>query len=503
MQPTWVKVFAAKVLTMPNTLTTLPTTLGSTQELESLALCRVDEAHLRPPIEVGFDTDVLSVVRLFQAHKTTSVLVRDSRSAPPRLGIFTNTGLQRAILEGPALDGLAVGTLSSFPVIAVQASDQLGDAMAEMLRHRVHRVVVQDGDAVVGILEALDLFSFLSNQSHQITVEMEQALDLAGLSHASRRITRMMGWLYRSGSRIELIARLVQQLNARLFERAWQLIASPDVVANSCLFVMGSEGRGEQLLKTDQDNGLILRDGYTPPDDLAAVCQRFSDALADFGYPPCPGQIMLSNPPWRRSASDWGYTTRQWVMMPDGHSLMNLAIFMDAHAVCGDATLLSGVKQGIRAGLMDNDVMLSRFAAAIDAFGNESSWWSRWLSRADTDVALNLKKEGVFPLVHGVRSLAMAHHVADTGTVARLAALVQLGQLTPELGNDLKDSLHVFMGLKLRAGLAELDEGRAVSGTVNSAALGTLDRDLLQDAIAVVKRFRAVLRRRFHLDTMG
>ena len=116
---------------------------------------------------------------------------------------------------------------------------------------------------------------------------------------------------------------------------------------------------------------------------------------------------------------------------------------------------------------------------------------------------LEPEKEGVFPLVHGVRSLAMAHHVAQTSTVARIEALVTLQQLTPDLGNDLKDSLHVFMGLKLRAGLAELDRGLAVSGTVNSAALGTLDRDLLQDAIGVVKRFRAELRRRFHLDAMG
>jgi CBS domain-containing protein len=488
---------------MPGTHIASTAPLSPAHELESLTLCRVDEAHLRPAVEVTFGTDVLAVVRLFQAHKTTSVLVRDTSTEPHRLGIFTTTGLQRAILDGQALDQLAVGGLSSFPVIAVQAADQLGDAMAEMLRHRVHRVVVRDGEAVVGILEALDLFSFLSNQSHLITVEIEQAPDLAGLSQASSRITRMMGLLYRSGSRIELIARLVQQLNARLFERAWQLIAPPDLVANSCLFVMGSEGRGEQLLKTDQDNGLILRDGYVPSADLEAICQRFSDALADFSYPPCPGNIMLSNPQWRRTASDWGQTTRQWVMLPDGQSLMNLAIFMDAHAVCGDANLLGDLKRGISDRMMDNDVMLSRFAAAIDAFGSESGWWSRLLGRAESDVALNLKKEGVFPLVHGVRTLALAHQVAQIGTVARIAALVKLEQLEPEMGNDLKDSLHVFMAMKLRAGLLELDQGLSVSGTVNTATLGTLDRDLLQDAIGVVKRFRADLRRRFHLDAMG
>jgi CBS domain-containing protein len=235
---------------------------------------------------------------------------------------------------------MAVGELSNFSLVEVNPADQLGDAMAVMLRHRVHRVVVVEAGQVLGILEALDLFSFLSNQSHLITVQIEEAKTLAGLSQAAAQITRMMALLYRGGSRINLIAKLVQQLNARLFERAWCLIAPADLVANSCLFVMGSEGRGEQLLKTDQDNGLILRDDYTPPADLDVVCQRFSSALQDFGYPECPGLIMVSNPQWRMAANEFGQTTRQWLMLPDADSLMNLAIFMDAHAVCGDSHLL-------------------------------------------------------------------------------------------------------------------------------------------------------------------
>ena len=264
-------------------------------ELQSLTMARVDEAFLRPAHFVDATTDILSVVKVFQAHRTSNVLVRDDRSQPPRLGIFTATALQRAILDGRPLDQLAVGELSTFSLIRVQPSDQLGDAMAMMLQRRVHRVVVADGDRILGVLEALDLFSFLANQSHMITVLIEEAKDLAGLSQAAARITRMIALLHRGGSRVNLIARLVQQLNARLFERAWRLIAPADLVANSCLFVMGSEGRGEQLLKTDQDNGLVLRDGYEPPVDLQAICKRFSTTLGDFGYPECPGRVMVNN----------------------------------------------------------------------------------------------------------------------------------------------------------------------------------------------------------------
>ncbi len=471
-------------------------------ELQSLTLSRVDEAFLRPAHFVDASTDILSVVKLFQMHRTSSVLVRDAQSIPSRLGIFTATALQRAILDGRPLDQLAVGDLSNFSLIEVAPSDQLGDAMAVMLRRRVHRVVVAQAGEVIGILEALDLFSFLSNQSHLITVQIEEAKDLAGLSQAAARITRMIALLHRSGSRINLIAKLVQQLNSRLIERAWNLIAPTQLVANSCLFVMGSEGRGEQLLKTDQDNGLILRDGYTAPDDLSAICERFSSALEDFGYPPCPGHIMVSNPQWRNSAGEFGQITRQWLLMPTGDSLMNLAIFMDAHTVCGDDRLLDEVRSGLMTLATDNDAVLSRFAAAIDSFGSSTGWWNRLLGLGDTEQQLNLKKEGIFPLVHGLRSLAMAHRIPEISSAGRIAALVKEGKLDAGLGIDLTESLYFFMGLRLKVGLAELETGQMVTGAVNVARLSSLERDLLKDALAVVKRFKVLLRYRFHLDAV-
>ena len=472
----------------------------SQHELQSLTMSRVDEAFLRPAHFVDADTDIFSVVKLFQIHRTSNVLVRDTQAAPPRLGIFTATALQRAILDGRPLTQLAVGELANFSLIKVKPSDQLGDAMAVMLSRRVHRVVVADGDKVSGILEALDLFSFLSNQSHLITVQIEEARDLAGLSQAATRVTRMIAVLYRSGSRINLIARLVQQLNARLFERAWQLIAPADLVANSCLFVMGSEGRGEQLLKTDQDNGLILRDGYAVPSNLATICDEFSKALSDFGYPECPGNIMVRNPQWRKSTHEFSQMTRQWLILPDSDSLMKLAIFMDAHAVGGDARMLEEVRRGLMALATDNDAMLSRFAAAIDSFGNSYGWWNRLLSLGEADQQLNLKKEGIFPLVHGVRSLAFAHSLTQTSTTARIDALVAAGKLDAAMGADLRDSLYFFMGLKLKVGLAELDTGKAVTGAIALARLSSLDRDLLKDTLGVVKRFKTLLRHRFHLE---
>jgi CBS domain-containing protein len=264
---------------------------------------------------------------------------------------------------------------------------------------------------------------------------------------------------------------------------------------------MGSEGRGEQLLKTDQDNGLILRDGYTPPENLEAICQSFSQALAAFGYPECPGHIMVNNPMWRKTAYDFGQMVKQWLLMPDANSLMNLAIFLDAHPVCGDAHLLQDAQQVLQKLATDNDAMLARFAASIDAFGTSSGWWNRLLG-LDDQQGLHLKKEGIFPLVHGVRSLALAEHLQETSTTARIDVLVARNVITPALGADLTQSLHFLMGLKLKAGVTEMETQHAVSGLVNVAKLSTLERDLLKDALGVVKHFKTLLRSRFKLDAL-
>jgi CBS domain-containing protein len=484
----------------------------SQHELQSLTLARVDEAFVRPAHFVDADTDIVSVVKLFQEERTTTVLVRDAVCKPPRLGIFTHTGLQKAILSGAPLDKLPVRELANFSLISVRPTDHIGEALAVMIRNRVHRVVVADmdndgivdGEHIVGVLEALDLFSFMSNHSYLINIQIIESKDLDGLAQAAKHINRLITLLHQGGTKVSLIAALVQELSARLFERTWQLIAPPDLVLNSCLFVMGSEGRGEQLLKTDQDNGLILRDGFTPPANLAEICDHFSAALRDFGYPDCPGNIMLSNPAWRQTATDFARMTRQWLLMPSPDSLMSLAIFLDAHAVCGDASLLESVRVGVFGVVTDNDVMLARFASAINSFPESGGWWNRLLLRGDSnEESLDLKKAGIFPLVHGIRCMALEQHLSDLGTVARIDRLVTAGKLTAAMGADLTESLHFFMGLKLKVGLAELAMNRPVSGGIQVSKLSSLDRDLLKDTLGVVKRFKLLLGQHFQLDMIS
>ncbi|MCE9658769.1 MAG: DUF294 nucleotidyltransferase-like domain-containing protein [Burkholderiales bacterium] len=471
----------------------------SQREMQAITMSRVDEAFLRPAHVVEGTIGIVEVATILQARRSSCVLVRDGAG----LGIFTSTGLQRAILDGRPLRDLPVRELATFELVTIAPEAPLFDALALMIRHQVHRLVVARGEEIVGLLEQLDLLSFLSNHSYLITVQILQAKDLEALREQAMKITRFVALLYRGGTRVGQIGRLVQALNAKLFERTWQLVAPAELVAESCLFVMGSEGRGEQLLKTDQDNGLILRDGATLDEAIVVeACDRFSAALRDFGYPECPGGIMVRNPAWRRSASGFREVVRHWLLRPDPEGLMALAIFIDAHAVAGDASLLAEVRAEVDRLVSADDALLGRFAAAIDSFPDATGgWWNRLLKIGEQEQdLLDLKKAGIFPIVHGVRSLALRDHVRETATTARLDALVAGGRLSAELATDLADSLHFLMGLKLKAGLAELDAELPVSGAVRIDRLGSLERDLLKDSLAVVKRFKALLRHQFQLE---
>ena len=405
--------------------------------------------------------------------------------------------------DGRPLADWPVRELATFSLVNIAPGAPLFDALALMIQHQVHRLVVADGERVVGLLEQLDLLSFLSNHSYLITVQIVQAQDLDALAAQAAGIGRFVALLYRGGTNVGQIGKLVQALNAKLFERTWQLVAAPGLVAESCLFVMGSEGRGEQMLKTDQDNGLVMRDDAISSEaEVAAACERFSAALRDFGYPDCPGGIMVSSPAWRRSASAFTSIVRNWLLRPDPQGLMALAIFIDAHPVAGDASLLREVRAEVDRLVAADDALLARFAAAIDSFPEESGgWWNRLLLIGEQDKqTLDLKKCGIFPIVHGVRSLALRERERATGTQARIDALVAAGRLAPDFATDLADSLHFLMGLKLKAGLAELDTVGVVSGRVRRDRLSSLERDLLKDALAVVKQFKAIVRHQFHLD---
>jgi CBS domain-containing protein len=337
-------------------------------------------------------------------------------------------------------------------------------------------------------------------EREMLSQQIDDARSLGDLTVGAQRIDALLLQLHDDGLRIERLAQRVGAMNRRLFARLWSLVAPPELIANSCLIVMGSEGRGEQIEKTDQDNALLLRDGFECP-ALQDVAARFNAGVAALGWPPCPGNIMVTNPLWCAPVARFRETVRGWVHSHDAEGPMHLAIFFDAAAVAGDASLLAEVQDHMIGVATASDAFIARFGAAADQFHAPTHWWAQLTGHAD-EQPLDLKKLGTFPIVHGVRALCLKHGVRECGTAARIERLREQGVLDAGMAVDLTEALHFLMGLKLRGQLRQRAAGAAASNLVRPSDLSTMERDQLKSALAINRGFRALLRQRLHLDAL-
>lgn len=414
--------------------------------------------------------------------------------AGERTGVVTRSDLVNAAIVNRQPIDSPVGPLANHPVVCVAPDDFVSTALLRMTKHNKRRVAVVEGGEFVGVLEDVDLLSFLAGNSQLVAQQIDRASSIADLAQAAQKIEPQIRMLRRQGVKIEALCEIVSDLNQRLHAKLFSLVAPQSIRERGCLIVMGSEGRGEQTFRTDQDNGLILS-GPAPEGDLEAFRADIFRALETCGFPPCPGNVMVRNPVWSKTLADFRDDFRRWLALTDEAAVMNIAIFIDARAAAGDPELLTAAKQDLIAAMRGERVHLARFARAIDAFPTPIGLFNNLLaSKAEGD-AVDLKKGGIFPIVHGVRALALEKGLEETGTAARIARLAELGTFEPQFARELTEALRYLMTMRLDAEIAE----QASTSLVRPRELTTMERDALRDAFQVAKRLREMVRRHFNL----
>jgi len=495
-----------------------PASYTNQQEVQQIMLQPVIDVHLLPVHIVDADDSLYEAARIMTKAALKHVLVRPlhslddlnnlnrSRTAQHEtgllLGILTDTDICRAVSDRQDLAITPCQHYANFNLRTIKASDEIGDALLTMTRYRIHRLPVIDksGD-VVGVLGQSDMLAHIGHHSQLISIKIEQAHDLSSLDTAVELIGRYIRAQHHNGVKIGNISRMVQTLNAQVFTKLWQLVVPDEVMANTCLIVMGSEGRGEQIMRTDQDNALIIRDGYIHP-DLAQFADTFNNHLAMLGYPLCDGNIMMTNPMWRQPLKPFMAQISLWFRNSDPMHGIYLSAILDGEYVCGDESLLTQVRHHLKLAHQKTDPMFVRqFARAALQFGDVNQWWQKFVpllggKSASSDI--DLKKAGIFPLVHGIRTLALENNVLDVpSTKARLKALVQVNAMTQERADTLLEALEFFMAQRLSVAISTDDKH---ARQVDPTTLTALERDLLKECLTVVKNFKNQLRQHYQLE---
>ncbi|WP_447527827.1 putative nucleotidyltransferase substrate binding domain-containing protein [Vreelandella sp. TE19] len=455
-------------------------------------LARVREC-MRAPIVIEAGLDIQSAVHTLLAHQADSLLV----STQGAYGMVTKTDLLNALVVEQKPQTTPIDALACTALVAAAPEQYLFEVLVLMTRHKVARVVVMKENTLCGIVELTDVLSYFSSRSYVVGLQIEKASDLKALAQASQRTPELVEALMVQGVKLRFVMELLAALNARIIHKAWTFSVPKAPEQRCCLVVMGSEGRGEQILKTDQDNALILEDDQSWP-DVAAQMQRLSDTLITLGYPPCPGHIMVSNPEWVGSVAVWQARIARWAERRDGDSLMKLAILLDAQAVAGNPALARRVQQALFDRCAGDELLLSYLARAALSFSTPLTLFGSLKKR---EHGIDIKKGGIFPIVHGVRTMALERRIEAVGTLERLEALVDDGRLEKRFAEDLGEALTLFTELRLRQQLAEANASTSTStNRVVVQHLSSLERDLLREALHIVKEFKSRLTHRYHLE---
>ncbi len=466
--------------------------------VDSTLRARVRDVRFRPAVFVEGSTTIKQAGRAMREHNNNTLLVREGDA----IGIITGTDLaKRIVLDGHTLS-TKIRDVCHFDVASINIDDFVFDAVIAMTHHNKRRLAVESNGKFIGVLEDIDILGLVAGNPQLIPGQIERARTVDDLILTAGDIQSQVERLHKQGARVEVIAEITSDLNRRLFAKVFNLIGSPAIREAGCLIVMGSEGRGEQTVRTDQDNGLLLA-RPVPEADLQSFRDGFTNALEKFGFPPCPGNVMVRNPLWSQPIDSFLRQLKGWIIAPNDESPINLGIFFDAVPVIGKHELLDRAKSAMVEMMHGESAYLSRFARAIDQFEGASAGvlTSIMASVGVGSDEIDVKKAGTFPIVHGVRTFAIDEGLKEVPTVARIEALGAKGMLGAELARDLVGALSYFMEIRLRSQLRAMKTGkRELEAIVRLSEMSTRDRDLLRDALRVVKRFREVVRSRYHLS---
>ena len=472
------------------------------KDMANIMIAKVKDAKVHKAVVVDTNKTIYEAATIIKQEKIPTLLLKDEDG---EMYIVTDSDFrQKVILNRMDYDDLVV-KIASKGLIYINEDDFLFNAQLQMAKHGLKRVVVKnDHDEIVGILDQISLSSFFATNTFAVSNQIINAETLDELKEASHSFIKIIKSLNAKGVKIEFISKLINQLNKKLLDKLYKILAPKELIGKSCLVVMGSEGRAEQILRTDQDNALIISDDCSISEEkLREFTHLFTETLVDFGFPRCEGNIMVSNPYWCRKQSDFKELIYEWVNNPSGDNFMNIAIFYDALCVSGDIEIIKELKNYLFKISSNSQSFYTNFARVINSFDVPLGFFDGFVFNSKDEKhkdEIDIKRGGIFIIVQGIRSLSIQNRVLNTNTIKRINSLKELKILDDESAKELIMAFNILNSLKLKASLEKLDKKEKIDNFVNPNRLTIMEKDLLKESFKIVNKLKKRLENHFKLN---
>ncbi|WP_368506780.1 putative nucleotidyltransferase substrate binding domain-containing protein [Colwellia sp. 1_MG-2023] len=414
-------------------------------------------------------------------------------SSPQPIGIVTDKDLrQRCIAKG--LDfKQPVSTIMTKNMLTIKHNSSAYDALMLMTAKRIHHLPVMKKNRLHAMVTITDLMNNESQNAVNLTHIIRKAKNIDELVETSLLLPKLQIRMAKLGTTADHVGKSISAITMaftiRLIELAEQKLGQAPVPY--AWLAAGSQARQEQFAHSDQDNALIIADNMKPEDDqwFEQLARFVCDGLAKCGFIYCPGDIMATNPKWRQPQKKWHEYFSQWVETPSPKALLNSSVFFDLTTVHGDITLLEQVRERLLNKTQGNTLFLAHLSKNALMHRPPLGFFRDFVlvKNGENKKVLDLKHNGIAPIVDLARIYALSEGVSATNTIERLQQVAGSPSLTKASAANLIDAYEFLGLLRMEHQAKKLQINEQPDNYLVPKHISKLEREHLKDAFKVIK----------------
>lgn len=445
--------------------------------------------------------------------QVSSIVIVDDENRP--IGIITDKDLRSRVIVGSVSTEVPVKEIMTPKVITRKRTAGFSDLYLTMIKNRLHHLILtEDGTdqtPVSGIISDHDILLSMGNSPAVLIHGLMNTLDVKEMKSIRDRAEQMLRYYLENEVAMDFVASVMTEINDVIIRQAGRIAESsfakeyPELAeVRYCFLSMGSEGREEQLLRTDQDNALVYEDVPEGLKEKAAeyflkIGTEIVEVLLSCGFASCPGQIMASNPEWVQPISKWKTYFSNWILTPTQEALLKASIFFDFRPVTGSSGLAEELSMHIYEQIKSKEVFLNFLA--LNALMNPAplGFFRDFVVEKSGEHRdqFDIKARAMMPLADLARLLVLSHGVVGVNnTFKRFERLAELEPTNEALFIQAGKAYEILMRMRALEGLQHGNSGRYIS----PESLGKLQRQLLKNAFSPISELQEIVRIRFQLD---
>ncbi|MBB1426575.1 DUF294 nucleotidyltransferase-like domain-containing protein [Shewanella frigidimarina] len=481
---------------------------GKTDDANALTTSKVKTLVTREPVVLSCHSSIQVVAKIMAEQNISAVLINDpdidDQQDSSFVGIITEHDLcAKVIAAGVNVDN-PISQVMSTSLISLDHNAYIFEAMLLMLRNNIDHLPILKNKKPIGLIEVADIIRYESQNSLLFVSSIFQQNSCEDLVLLSAQLKNCFVRMVNEDANSHMVGRAMSEIGRnfkqRLLELAEEKFGPPPVPY--CFLALGSMARDEQLMVTDQDNAIILDNSYNAAlhgEYFAKLADFVCDGLAACGYSYCTGDIMASNPEYRKTRAQWEDCFGDWIENPNPQALLNCSIFFDLTGVYGRVKWAEQLNAFILSKAKKNNRFLACLAHNALNRKPPLGFFKDFVMEKDGrhNNSINLKRRGTAPLADLIRVHALAIGSQSQNSFERLEDIIDAGILPTSKGEDLQHAMELISLVRLRHQSTDIESGIEPDNNIEPESMSDFERRNLKDAFLVLSNAQNFLKYRY------